>query len=159
MAITSDMKKHLQEIIGKTLPNGVIINHVIGWLDAAVARDDLIQTMKRSYADDEITEAKEILKDLIKMNHEIYKVDKSLDKLMTGKREPNKKDKEAGDVVDLMCKLNDRGKLPTILLLSTDLVRNPMLQNVDDNVEHVSHKVKMLESCIVNLVDKVNENH
>ena len=162
MVLNNEMKRQLQEIIGKAMPNGVVINHVLGWLDAAddnLARDDLIRLMKRSYTGEEIVEAKEILKDLVKQNHEIYKTDKSIDKLMTGKREPEKKDKDAADVVDLMCKLNDQGKLPTILIVSTDMVRNPMLQNVDDNVEHVSHKVKMLETCIVNLVDKVNLHH
>ena len=156
MTITSEMKKQLQELIGKSLPNGVIINHVIGWLDAAddkLARDDLIRLMKRTYTVEEISEGKELLKDAIKQNHQVFSPDKSIDKLITGKREPEKKEKEAADVVDLMCKLNDQGKIPNIPILSTDLVRNPLLQNMDDNVENVSHKVKMLETCIVNLVD------
>ena len=35
--------------------------------------------------------------------------------------------------------------------------RNPELKNPDDNMENVSHKVKMLENVIVNLANKVSE--
>ena len=34
---------------------------------------------------------------------------------------------------------------------------NSELNNPEDNIENVSHKLIMLESCIVNLADKVTE--
>ena len=54
-------------------------------------------------------------------------------------------------------KLDGLGILPTFLLVSSDMKINSELNNPEDNIENVSHKVRMLESCIVNLADKVTE--
>ena len=161
MTLNSEAKKQLRDIIGNTLPNGVIINHVIGWLDAAddnLTKVDLVRIMCRSYSDEEISEAREVMKDLIKLNKETFKDDRDLDKLMGNRKQPEKRERESSDIVDFMSKLDEKNKLPTILVFSQDLKRNPeSLQNPEDSIEHVSHKVKMLESCILNLADKVSE--
>jgi hypothetical protein len=76
---------------------------------------------------------------------------------MKGKKEPNRKEKEIGDIVDLNARLD--GLLPTFLMKSADFKRNPQLESADDNIENVSHKVNMLESCIINLANKVSEDN
>ena len=119
MTLNSEAKKQLRDIIGNTLPNGVIINHVIGWLDAAddnLSKVDLVRIMCKSYSDEEISEAREVMKDLIKLNKETYKDDKDLDKLMGNRKQPEKRERESLDIVDFMRKLDEKSKLPTILV-------------------------------------------
>ena len=43
------------------------------------------------------------------------------------------------------------------MMTSKFLKRAPELCDPDDNVENVSHKVKMLESVVVNLANKLSE--
>ena len=115
--------------------------------------------MNKCYSDTEIMDAKEILKNVVKANQEKFREDKDVEKYMRGKKEPNRKEKEIGDIVDLNARLDGVGLLPTFLMTSADFKRNPQLESADDNIENVSHKVNMLESCIINLANKVAEDN
>ena len=160
MVLKEETRKLLQQVILTAIPNGVVISHVLGWLDAAddsLHKVDLVRLMKRSFTDIDISDAKEMLKNIVKENIDSMKNDKDVEKLMKGHRHPEKKEKDIEDIIDLNAKLDGLNLLPTFLLVSSDMKRIPELQNPEDNIENVSHKVKMLESCIVNLADKVTE--
>ena len=115
--------------------------------------------MKNCYSDSEVLDAKEILKNVVKANMEKFREDKDVEKYMRGHKEPNRKDKEIADIVDLNARLDGAGLLPTFLMTSSDFKRNPQLESPDETMGNVSHKVNMLERCIISLADKVADNN
>ena len=62
-SIGQDAFKVIEKMSGITLPNGFVINGVLGWLDAcddSMTKVDLIRIMSRTYSESEIEAAKNI---------------------------------------------------------------------------------------------------
>ena len=59
--------------------------------------------------------------------------------------------------MNIFARLDGYNLHPEYLMSANFVKRTPELVDPEDNVENVSHKVKMLESVIVNLVNKVGE--
>ena len=94
MVLTEEARKLLQQVISTAIPNGVVISHVLGWLDAAdgsLHKEDLVRLMNRSYSDIKISDAKEMLKNIVKENSDALKNDKDIEKWMKGHHQPEKK--------------------------------------------------------------------
>ena len=162
MVLDESVKKLLEQAIYDVSPNKVILNGMLSWLNAAddnLGKENLVKIMKRCYSDIEINDAKEILKNVVKANQEIFRNDKEVETMMGGRKEPEKKEKIIQDIVDLNARLDGAGLIPTFLMTSADFKRNPQLLNPEDDIENVSHKVNMLESCILNLANKVAEDN
>ena len=94
---------------------------------------------------------------MVKANQETFRNDKEVDTAMGGRKEPEKREKLIWDIIDLNARLDGANLLPTFLMTSKDLKRNRQLQSPEDDIENVSHKVNMLESCIINLTNKMTE--
>ena len=160
MVLEEALKKRIEQAIYDVGKTKVVLNGVLAWLDAAddnLGKEDLIKIMKRCYSDVEINDAKEILKNVVKANQETFRNDKEVDTAMGGQKEPEKREKLIRDIIDLNARLDGANLLPTFLMTSKDLKRNPQLQSPEDDIENVSHKVNMLESCIINLTNKMTE--
>jgi hypothetical protein len=115
--------------------------------------------MRQSFTIAEIEEAKNILVQIVVRNMAIDKVknDKDLDTWTKGRNEPNKKDKQISNIIDIFARLDGYDMLPGFLMTSGFVKRAPELHDPEDNVENVSHKVKMLETVVVNLANKLSE--
>ena len=162
MVLEADVRKRLEQAIFDVGPNKVVLNGMLAWLDAvddSLVREGIIKIMNNCYSDSEVLDAKEILKNVVKANMEKFREDKDVEKYMRGHKEPNRKDKEIADIVDLNARLDGAGLLPTFLMTSSDFKRNPQLESPDETMGNVSHKVNTLERCIINLADKVADNN
>ena len=151
-----------EQLLGHPLPNGLVVNGVPGWLHAAndkMERETYVKIMSQSFTIIEIDEAKNILVEIVHHKIVIEKVknDKDLEIWTKGRNEPNKKDKIIGDIINIFARLDGYDMLPGFLMTSGFVKRAPELHDPDDNVENVSHKVKMLESVVVNLANKLSE--
>ena len=115
--------------------------------------------MSQSFTIIEIEEAKNILVEIVvrKMMIEKVKNDKDLEIWTKGRNEPNKKDKIISDIINIFARLDGYDMLPGFLMTSGFVKRAPELHDPEDNVENVSHKVKMLETVVVNLANKLSE--
>ena len=82
------------------------------------------------------------------------KDDKDLKIWTSGRNQPKKTEKQIDDIMNIFARLDGHGLVPEFLMSSKFVKRAPKLDDPDDNVENVSHKVKMLESVIVNLSDE-----
>ena len=97
MVLNEETRKLLQQAISSAIPKGVVISHVLGWLDAAddsLHKVDLVRLMKRTFSDIEISDAKEMLKNVAKDNIDALKDDKDIEKWMRGHRQPDKREKD-----------------------------------------------------------------
>ena len=63
---------------------------------------------------------------------------------------PEKKKKQVDDIVKIFAKLDAYDSIPEFLMSAGFVKRTPKLDDPDDNVESVSHKIKMLESVVTN---------
>ena len=89
---------------------------------------------------------------------ENVKNDKDLiDTWIKGRNQPNKKGKQIDDIINIFARLDGYALQPGYLMTSGFVKRAPELNDPDDNVENVSHKVKMLEAVVVNLANKLSE--
>ena len=137
MVLEADVRKRLEQAIFDVGPNKVVLNGMLAWLDAvddSLVREGIIKIMNNCYSDSEVLDAKEILKNVVKANMEKFREDKDVEKYMRGHKEPNRKDKEIADIVDLNARLDGAGLLPTFLMSSTDFKRNPQLESSDETM-------------------------
>ena len=135
--------KHLEKVCVIKVANGVIIDGVLVWLNAA----------KESFPDDDIDKAKKHLVEIVAVNkdHEKVKADKDLTKWLKGKNMPEKKDKQIDDIINLRRRLDGYALVPVTLMTSKLVKRLPDTKNSEENPENISQKVKMLEAMVVNL--------
>ena len=61
----------------------------------------------------------------MKANSDALKNDKDVEKWMKGHRQPEKKERDIKDIIDLNAKLDALGLLPTFLIVSSDMKKNP----------------------------------
>ena len=61
----------------------------------------------------------------MKANSDALKNDKDVEKWMKGHRQPEKKERDIEDIIDLNAKLDALGLLPTFLIVSSDMKKNP----------------------------------
>ena len=162
MAVQDAVLPDFVNILGHPLPNGLVVSGVLGWLHAA--HDTMEKTtygkiMENSFTDEEIDEAKKILVDIVKKTSDKENVrnDKDLNSWIKGRNQPDKKKKQLDDIINIFARLDGYGLNPEFMMTSKFMKRAPELSDPDDNVENVSHKVKMLESVVVNLANKLSE--
>ena len=151
-----------EALLGYPLPNGLVVSGVLGWLHAAndsMDRNAYVKIMGESFTDEEIDDAKKILVEIVMRQKEkdVIKSDKDLLQWVKGRNQPEKKKKQTEDIVNIFTRLDGYGLNPEFLMTSRFVKRAPELSDPDDNVENVSHKVKMLESVIVSLADKLSQ--
>ena len=145
---SEEVRKNLQELIGKSVPNGVIINGVLGWVHAAsgsLSRNQIKRVLASNYNKPDLDEAKKLLVETVK---EALKNEKDMSKALGGRQDPGKKEKICNDIVDILAKLDEKNITPVIILTSGDLKVAPPLGDPEENMEHVAAKVKVLETCI-----------
>ena len=147
--ISDDFLKDFETLLGYSLPNGLVINSVLGWLHAAsdkLERDTFIKIMTESFTEDEIDEAKVILVEIIhrKKAEERVKNDQELNNWIKGRNNPGKKKRQIDDIVNIFSRLDGYASIPEFLMSASFVKRAPRLDDPDDNVESVSHKVKCL---------------
>ena len=160
--ISDHFIKDFEHFIGHPLPNGLVVNGVLGWLHAASDSMDMntyVKIMKQSFTDIEIDDAKKLLVEIVLRNRsqENVKNDKDLEKWIKGRNQPDKKEKQIDDIINIFARVDGYGMQPEFLMTSGFVKRAPELIDPEDNVENVSHKVKMLEAVVVNLANKLGE--
>ena len=160
--IHEDFLKDFESLLGYALPNGVVINGVLGWLHAAndkLERETYVKIMMDSFTEDEIEEAKTILVEVVHKKNNVAQIrdDKDLAAWIKGRKNPEKKKRQIEDIVNIFARLDGYASVPEFLMSAGFVKRAPKLDDPDDNVESVSHKVKMLESVVVNLANKLSD--
>ena len=160
--VSEEFVKDFESLVGHALPNGVVVNGVLGWLFAAddkLERGTYVKIMMDSFMEEEVEQAKVILVELVqkKMNVEKIRNDKELAAWVKGRANPEKKRKQIDDIVNIFERLDAYDCIPEFLMSAAFVKRAPKLDDPDDNVESVSHKVKMLESVVVNLANKLSD--
>ena len=90
-----------------------------------------------------------------KNNVEKIRNDKDLATWIKGRKNPEKKKRQVDDIVNIFARLDGYDCIPEFLRSAGFVKRAPRLDDPDDNVESVSHKVKMLEAVVVNLANKL----
>ena len=154
--------KDFENLLGYSLANGLVINGVLGWLHAAhdkLEQESLIKTMKESFMQDDIDEAKKLLVEIVTRNADNKKIkdDKELTKWTSGRKDPGKREKQIDDIINKFSRLDAYNLVPEFLMSSKFVKRAPVLVDSADDMSSVSYKVKMLQSVIVNLGNKVTE--
>ena len=66
--VSEDFVGDFESLLGHLLPNGLVVNGVLGWLHAAndkLERETFVKIMMDSFTDDEMDEAKTILVEIV----------------------------------------------------------------------------------------------
>ena len=137
-----------ENFLGYALPNGLVVNGVLGWLHAAndkLERITYLKIMSESFLDEEIDDAKKNLVEIVVRNaeHGNVKQDKDLAVWIKGCKGTEKKHKQIDDIMNIFARLDGYNLVPEFLMSSKFVKRAPELTDPEDNVENVSHKVNI----------------
>ena len=96
-----EFMKDFENLLGYPLPNGLVVNGVLGWLHAAsdkLERETFIKIMSDSFTDDDVDVSKKILVEIVlRQQDERVKKDKELAIWVKGRNNPCKKERQIDD--------------------------------------------------------------
>ena len=150
--------KALEQVEG----SGAIHHHILCWIDSkkmnGTPREELSEMVISSAKPEDIHEAKEALKDHVRLQKSEFTQEKAVSVALTPRQGNKKVQSEVKDILDLMEFLDERKSMPILMMSSRQLAKIPKKAR-EITKEDICDKLDIFQQMVKALENKVDANH